>query len=174
MEGRSNVFLTAALRAASETVPVRIRNISGNGALIDGRSSFSPGTKVTLMRGRLSVEGKLAWHERRFAGIEFDCPIDVTSWVRRIGHAGQQTVDAIVAAVKEDEPASPVESSGETSSLGALSAELDSVCERLANMEDTSLDLDEELVKLDAIAVGLRRIVAQQVLGPARMPQFLP
>jgi hypothetical protein len=158
-EGRSNVFLTATLDTGAGSVPVRIRNLSSTGALIDGGGLPPPGAKVRLMRGRLSAAGELSWQARKQAGLSFEGEINVDEWVQRLGHAGQQRVDGVIAALRNSEPV-PREQQGATNkdSLPVISAALDQICERLAGTPNMSVELGEELLRLDVLAQSLRRV----------------
>lgn len=161
-EGRSNVFLSAMLHTGERSIPVRVRNISRRGALIDGHALPSIGTTVRLSRGRLSASGELVWEVTGQAGVTFGHEIDVEEWVQRIVHAGQQRVDGVVAALRRSAPIP--EALRDTSSAGSLpviSAALDEVCERLAAMPDLPLHLGEELLRLDAIAHSLRLVATK-------------
>lgn len=145
------------LHTGQRSIPVRVRNLSRRGALIDGPALPSIGTTVRLSRGRLFASGELVWEATGQAGVTFAHEIDVEEWVQRIGHAGQQRVDTVIAALRRSAPV-PV-TLGVTSSsesLIAMSAALDQVCERIAAMPNMSLELGEELLKLDAIAHSLR------------------
>jgi hypothetical protein len=159
-EGRSNVFLAAALETAAGSIPVRIRNISSEGALLDGPSFPPLDTRVTLARGGLSAAGKIVWQEEGYCGISFDERIAIVEWVKRVGHSGQQRVDGIVAAIRKSgtvpEELQAVENSDE--SLPAISEALEQLCERLASSPNMSMELGEELLKLDCIAHSLRTI----------------
>lgn len=159
VEGRSNVFLTAVLHAAGKTSPVRIRNISVRGALVDAPGLPPVGEQVRLVRGSLSAAGELAWAGNGQAGVNFDREIEVAAWVQRVGHSGQQRVDGMIAAVRAGVRATPEKA--RDGSLAAMSADLDAICERMARTEGMSLELGEELVKLDALAQALRRLAAR-------------
>ena len=164
---RSNVFLAASLVAGALPLPVRVRNLSAYGALLDystmvtyggeqldGGSLPPAGARVRLLRGELSADGKVAWTAHGHAGIRFADEIDVGAWVRRLGHPGQQRVDEAVAALRRDRPLPDPEPSP---SLGAIGAELDAICERLAGSPAMTVEFAEELVKLDALARALQQ-----------------
>jgi hypothetical protein len=157
--GRSNVFLAAVLHGGAAPAPVRIRNISPTGALIEGASLPPEGTAIRLVRGDLSGNGELAWSSAGNAGIRFVDAVDVASWVRRVGHSGQQRVDRVVAALRR--PGSlpaDAQTGGRLDSLRSISTALDEVCESLAATANMSLELGEQLIKLDSIAQALRRV----------------
>ena len=155
-EGRSNVFLTAMLDTGDSSIPVRIRNLSSRGALIDGPALPSVGTSVRLLRGRLAATGELAWKGTGQAGVNFGREIDVDDWVQRIGHSGQQRVDGVIAALRsstrvpEEFQASP-----NPKSLASISAALNEICERVAARPNLSVELGEELLNLEDIARAL-------------------
>ena len=158
-DGRSNVFLTATLDTGKGVTAVRIRNLSPRGALLDQASLPSVGTRVSLKRGKLIALGEVAWLARGQGGINFDRDIDVTSWVQRVGHSGQQRVDGVVAAIRNSgKVPSKLQTSSSDDSLPAISAALDQVCEMLASAPGMSVELGEELLKLDTIAQSLRRL----------------
>ena len=157
--GRSNVFLSATLDCGGRTMPVRIRNVSPRGALVDGKGLPPPGTRVRLLRGRLSALGEIAWETDVQGGLKFDSDVDVASWVQRLGHSGQERVDGVMAALRSGEaPRKFKDEPAAQESLPVISAALDQVCERLAAHPAMSIELGEDLMKLDAIAQSLRRI----------------
>lgn len=159
-EGRSNVFLTAALETAAGSAPVRIRNLSSVGALVDGTTLPAVGAKVRLLRGQLKAEGEIVWQENVNCGIRFDHAITVIDWVQRPGHSGQQRVDGIVAALRNSDPV-PRElqqASENEETLAAISKALDQICERLSRTPNMSIEMGEELLRLDAIGQSLRKI----------------
>lgn len=160
-QSRSNVFLSAALVTDGRSVPVRVRNLSARGALLEG-SAAGAGTKVQLLRGSLAAEGEIAWQRGRQAGIRFNGEIDVSEWIRRVEHPGQQSVDALVASVRSKAPRAAVPVHSETASLTDVVLELDSICERVAASASMSMELGEELVKLESIARTLDQIVRRE------------
>jgi len=162
-EGRSNVFLTAMLEGGGASAPVRIRNISAGGALVDGRTLPPLGTLVTLSRGRLFAAGRLAWAGEGQAGLNFDEQIDVATWVQRVGHSGQQRVDGVVEALRSGCRVTPdVRGDDDSDSLSAISGALDQICERLAQTQRMSVEFGEELVRLDSVAQALRRLATRR------------
>ena len=157
-EGRSNVFLTAVLETETASLPVRIRNISPGGALIEGEKLPAIGSKVRLMRGGLTATGFLSWEGNGHAGLNFDARVDVQTWVQRVGHAGQQHVDGIVEAIRRAEPVQNLGHKPKTNSLVALSVALDELCNRFASSDEFPLEFGEDLLKLDALAQSLREL----------------
>jgi hypothetical protein len=168
-ELRSNLFLSASLVAGPAALPVRVRNLSPHGALVDGGSLPPAGASVRLVRGDLSAEGEIAWQTGGQAGMRFAGEIDVSLWVKRtdhpgrqrVGHPGQQRVDNAIAALRTHEPTPRDANNAEPASLARISAELDEICERLAGSPAMTVELGEELMKLDALARALQQRVSR-------------
>jgi hypothetical protein len=160
---RSNVFLNATLYVGSRSFPVRVRNLSTGGALLDGANLPREGTAVRLRRGRLSAEGELVWQTHNLRGMRFTTEIDVYEWVQLKSHAGQQRVDKAVAAIRrgerQREPGNhpfdihPV-------SLETIATTIEQICERLSSSPTLADDVADELLRLDAIVHALRTLAA--------------
>ncbi len=160
VEARSNVFLTATLHTGGKAISIRVRNLSEHGALVDGSGLPPAGSRIKLMRGKLAVFGELAWAGGGQAGLNFETKIAVDAWVQKLGHGGQQRVDGVIASLRSGGSVPPElhDDDGTDESLPAISAALDQVCEKLAQSPIMSIDLAEELLKLDTIAQSLRRL----------------
>jgi hypothetical protein len=157
-QGRSNVFLAASMIVGTTSLPVRVRNLSTRGAFVDGASLPVAGSSVRLVRGALSIDGAIAWAAHGHAGLRFIGAIDVAEWVKRVGHPGQERVDNAIVSLRRNgrrasAPASPT--------LGWVSAELDSICERVAASTTLTVELGEELLRLDAVARTLQKLAAR-------------
>ena len=72
---RSRVFLSAEVDAGKGPVTARIRDISRTGALME--SDFAPkgGETVRMTCGSTVAEGRVAWSDRGWFGLEFDSPL---------------------------------------------------------------------------------------------------
>lgn len=103
---RKNMFLVATLCAGEGRSPVKIRNMSRSGAMIEAAVLPSPGAAVRLVRGGLEATGRIAWRSDRHCGVEFAGAVSVEDWLAPVGHSAQQRVDAAVARFKAD-PAGP-------------------------------------------------------------------
>ena len=78
-ERRFAVDLAATLRGDEVAdVPIRLRDMSRGGAL--GECPFPPPvlSRVTLLRGALAIEARVAWAKRGRFGLEFARPIRAT------------------------------------------------------------------------------------------------
>jgi hypothetical protein len=159
---RSNVFLGATLYTEARSFPVRIRNLSAGGALLDGVDLPREGSFISLRRGHLAADGQVAWQTDDLRGVHFNSAIDVKEWVKPRVHAGQQRVDMTVAAVrKAKRQALPGRLTGPSphfDTMGSIIAALEQICERLAGSPKLTDDLAEELVRLDSIIHSLRHL----------------
>jgi hypothetical protein len=158
--GRSNVFLSASLVCGAGTLPVRVRNMSRTGALLDGGSLPPTGTKIRLFRGELSADGEVAWQQDGQVGVRFSGEIDVAAWVKKIGHSGQQRVDNAIAALRRHE-ALPANLESQPLSLAHIGVELQAICDRLAGSAIVTVEFGEELVKLDTLAQRLQQLASR-------------
>ena len=157
-QDRSNVFLAGVLVVGGATLPVRVRNLSTRGALLDGAPLPAAGERVRLLRGDLSADGEMVWHAEGQAGLRFLGEIDVERWVRRVGHPGQQRVDNAVAALRTDKLVPLGRRAAQQPSLVQISAELEAICERLADSPGMTTEVAEELLRLDALARQLYQL----------------
>lgn len=99
-DSRSNIFVAAIISSAQFTGPVRIRNISRQGALIEGGALPSQGSRVRVSRGSLRASGIIAWSKANRAGIRFESVVAVADWLPRGPRTQQQNIDEIVYAHK--------------------------------------------------------------------------
>ena len=97
---RSNLYLAAALYCDGFSCPVKIRNISISGALIEGAAIPAEGSLVQLVRGALIVHGLVAWSREGQCGLKFSGCVDVQQWRASPSNSEQQRVDEIVRLVK--------------------------------------------------------------------------
>jgi hypothetical protein len=90
--------------------PVRIRNMSETGAMIDGAALPHVGSVLTLRRLEVDIGATVIWHANGRCGIRFDGLVSVDEWVagkpqaHRFGEVGQARVDAIQAAIRSGAP----------------------------------------------------------------------
>ena len=68
---RAPVLLSASIEAGGLTIPVKIRNVSERGALVEGERLPSVDENVFFERNSLRIKSRVAWVEGRFAGIAF-------------------------------------------------------------------------------------------------------
>ncbi len=68
---RSNVLMAAALELSGHSLSVKLRNLSKDGALVEGDPLPVEGSEVRFRRGDLAVSGRLIWVRGNRAGIQF-------------------------------------------------------------------------------------------------------
>ena len=66
------MLMTATLELSGAAVQVKLRNLSAEGALIEGKNLPVEGSKVLFKRLELSVAGRIAWVTAGRAGVTFD------------------------------------------------------------------------------------------------------
>ena len=85
---RRRVLLAATLETPQGELPVRLRNLSSTGALIETDRPVEVGTLVTLRRGKTVAPGTVRWAEPRSLGLEFIRPIHESEVLSHIGRPG--------------------------------------------------------------------------------------
>jgi len=94
------MYVAAVLCARGTSSPVRIRNMSPSGALIEGALEVAEGELVHLVRGGLTAEAWVVWSTAGRCGLKFSAPVEVKRWLSPPTNAEQQRVDALVRLVQ--------------------------------------------------------------------------
>ena len=81
---RSNLLMAATVETASGMVGVTLRNLSAEGALVEGDGISEPGSQVIFRKNELCVSGLVAWVNERRAGIAFDAKLQPETVLRHI------------------------------------------------------------------------------------------
>ncbi|MEO5809541.1 MAG: PilZ domain-containing protein [Sphingomicrobium sp.] len=68
---RSHVLMAATLELSGGAVPVKLRNLSAEGALVEGDHLPVEGSELLFRKGDLCVPGRVAWSHHEQAGIAF-------------------------------------------------------------------------------------------------------
>ena len=68
---RSPVYLAASVEIAGAPQPVKLRNRSEEGALIEGERLPLEGTTTFFERNELRLKSRVIWVQGRYAGIAF-------------------------------------------------------------------------------------------------------
>jgi hypothetical protein len=96
---RTSMFVLASMAAGSASGPVKIRNMSQGGALIEGGALPRIGEHLSIRRGELIAAGQIVWCQEGKAGVRFDCEVDVMDWLPA-GSRKQQQVEQAVHELK--------------------------------------------------------------------------
>jgi hypothetical protein len=165
---RSNMFVVAVLYADGGSVPVRIRNMSRNGALIEGAVIPPEASDVRLSRGSLSARGRIAWRREDRAGLQLEDGIDPANWLPNgTKPSGQQRVDEIVQACRI--PTSRLHGNGDAAApdkaeaireLLDLKDALSQVAGELANDPGIAAGFPTALQTIDVAAQRLEKLAA--------------
>ena len=81
---RSNVLLSAAIVASWVSIPIKIRDLSSSGALIEAKELLLEGAEIIFRKGELRVSGRVVWTKGKQAGLAFAEPISPQALLRHI------------------------------------------------------------------------------------------
>lgn len=87
---RSPVLLAASIEVGGTPVPVKLRNLSEEGALIEADSLPSEDSTVFFCRNELRVKSRVAWVAGQFAGVAFNRPLKREELLRNVPKPRQQ------------------------------------------------------------------------------------
>jgi hypothetical protein len=107
---RQNLLWKAMLHWARGTQAVRLRNISEDGAMLEGSEDLAEGTGVVLDLGDGgAVSGRVRWSRAGQIGVRFDDRYDLHKLARSGGSASEASPDMLKPEYLEDEldPRSP-------------------------------------------------------------------
>lgn len=82
---RSRVFLSATVDSVAGPAEARIRDISSTGALVESAVQPEAGESVRLACGKTRLDGRVAWAERGWFGVEFETPLLMNRLVDQTG-----------------------------------------------------------------------------------------
>ena len=81
---RSQLLMAATVETESGSVDVTLRNLSAEGALVEGDGISKPGSQVVFRKNELSASGRVAWVNQRRAGIAFDAKLKPETVLRHV------------------------------------------------------------------------------------------
>jgi|SRR4051812_7828812 hypothetical protein len=87
---RSPVLLSAKLALGGEELPVVLRNLSAEGALVEGSRLPVEGSAAIFKRNELSAPGRVVWVAGRYAGIAFDRKLEPAELLRQVPRPRQK------------------------------------------------------------------------------------
>jgi hypothetical protein len=82
---RSRVYVVACLRSSEGWEPVRLRDLSRSGALVEATNAPPVGSTVQLVRGSMTVEARVAWIDTTWFGVEFNEPLETGFLANQVG-----------------------------------------------------------------------------------------
>ncbi len=150
---RKNLMLAASIESAGSKAPVRIRNLSETGAMLDGAALPGAGASLLLIRADIQVSASVVWCAGGRCGIRFDnVAASVDEWITGkraavfAGQQGQARVDAIQNAVRSGAglPADAAASAGTAISTTELERR---IAEEIIYVQRLIDALGEELIE---------------------------
>jgi hypothetical protein len=81
---RSNVLMSASLELSGTALQVKLRNLSAEGALVEGEKLPVEGASVLFRKGDLSMPGNIAWVNGRQAGVNFAQKLNPDQLLRHV------------------------------------------------------------------------------------------
>jgi hypothetical protein len=97
---RSNMFLAAVLQGPGFSAPVKVRNMSATGALVEAAAVPGPSIAVRLIRGSLVAPAVVAWSGGSRCGLRFSSIVSVPDWLAAVRNSEQNRVDDTVRLLK--------------------------------------------------------------------------
>ena len=165
---RSNMFIAAVLKGAAFSIPVRIRNMSSSGALIEGAAVPDGGSTTRLIRGPLMIPATVVWSAEGRCGLRFSSLVSVREWLAPPSNREQQRVDDTIRVVKAGAIPLPRTDAHDATSPAELELDLRNACRLLqAHCEDV-LDDPQALARYGDRLQNLD-IVIQTVTAVANM-----
>jgi hypothetical protein len=76
--------MSASLELSGTSLPVKLRNLSADGALVEGDKLPVEGASILFRKGDLSMVGNVAWVKGRQAGVSFAQKLDPEQLLRHI------------------------------------------------------------------------------------------
>lgn len=153
---RTNLLLAATAEIGGRCVPVRIRNLSETGALLEGAGLPDAGMKLVLARGDLHVSAVVAWAAGGRRGVKFDGPTPVHEWTGGTkpkpldvtGLRDQRRVDALQAEARSDAASGrALRASAPAAETATASSDLDSrLAHELGYVQRLLENLGDELI----------------------------
>lgn len=81
---RSPVLLAATVEVAGRPLAVKLRNLSEEGALIEGENLPLEGSTTFFERNDLRLRSRVVWVHGRYAGVAFDYPLKPEQVLRNV------------------------------------------------------------------------------------------
>jgi hypothetical protein len=78
------VLLTATIEVGGIPLDVKLRNLSEEGALIEGAPLPPEGSATVFERKEMRLTGRIVWVQGKYAGVAFDTPLNREQALRHI------------------------------------------------------------------------------------------
>lgn len=152
---RTNLLLSANAEVGGRILPVRIRNLSETGAMVEGAGLPDAGMKLVLARGDLHVSAVVAWSAGGRRGVRFEGPTPVHEWTGGTkpkpldctGLRDQRKVDALQAEARSEGPSGRALRDSTEPAPSAISPDLDSrLAHELGYVQRLLENLGDELI----------------------------
>jgi hypothetical protein len=162
---RRNMFVMAALSGDEFSEPVKVRNLSSTGALIEGTVLPKVGARVTLRRGNSTACGVIVWCIGGKAGLKVDGHLEVADWMPG-DHTHKNGIDSVIAKVSEERAVGLIAPALERS-VAVNAIELRSLADAIGTLADDLSDDKQVVVRfasklqtLDIAVQVLRKLAA--------------
>lgn len=76
--------MKAVLEQSGQSLDVKLRNLSAEGALVEAASLPVEGSELMFIKGDLRVPGRVAWNDSGHAGIAFTKVLDPVQLLRHV------------------------------------------------------------------------------------------
>lgn len=161
---RKNIFLTATLLVGGMGRPVRVRNLSASGALVESANLPETGNAAVLQRGSLRAECTIVWQLGGRGGLHFARPIELADWIPGSSAEGRAEVDHPAAVAPSASARNPDASAAiEPGLLRRTADELAFVSRRL---EALGSDLTDDIHVVMRHSTSLQELdISMQILG---------
>lgn len=152
---RTNLLLSANAEVGGRILPVRIRNLSETGAMVEGAGLPDAGMKLVLARGDLHVSAVVAWSAGGRRGVRFDGPTPVHEWTGGTkpkpldctGLRDQRRVDVLQAEARSEGASGRALRDSAGPAPSAISPDLDSrLAHELGYVQRLLENLGDELI----------------------------
>lgn len=90
---RSQMLMTASLEILGRAVKVTLRNLSSDGARVEGVELPVEGTQLLFRKGDLAVVGSIIWTKSKQAGIRFETKLDPATVLNHVPAPRPRKVD---------------------------------------------------------------------------------
>lgn len=159
------MFVMATAYSSTGSSPVKIRNLSPSGALIEGGVLPLLGDTLSLTRGSLTIVGEVVWRRDMRAGLKFRSIASVSEWLPKSpASSSQQKVDAIVQQVKSKGYSIQTETedaSHAANEVNRVRILLEALADDLADDSDIVIRFGSKLQALDLAAQMLGRLLVK-------------